>query len=149
MPYRLAWLLENRVMLIGYEGVVTSADLQAYLDESLALRDRANAVLGAGGPLVHTITDARRATKMEVTMKDGQNIIKTLRKQRVGWSVYIARSAFDQFFAGIGHQMAGVRYRSLNSVTEAVEFLKSVDDTLATFDYMPSEDTASRSPFKR
>jgi len=149
MPYRLSWIIENRLLLIAYDGAITRSDLETYLDESMAMRDQANAVLGEGGPLVHTITDARRLTKNEMSFKDAQNIAKSLRHQRVGWSIYIPKNAIDQFFANIGHQIVGVRYRSFPTVTEGIDFLKSVDETLKNLDYTTTDESMSRAPFKR
>ncbi|MBE2270614.1 MAG: hypothetical protein IAE80_20420 [Anaerolinea sp.] len=143
MSYKLSWLLENRIILITYDGVFTKADLETYLKESLDMRDRANAVLGAGGPLVHTVTDARRMTKQDLSLQEALKVVETLRKQRVGWSIYIAANKLDQFLAGVGHQFAGVRYRSVSTVQEGIDFLKKVDDTLADFTY--SKDDSRKS----
>jgi hypothetical protein len=135
MGYKVSWVLENRIMLISYEGVLSKADLKNYLLETMDMRDRANTALGEGGPLVHTITDARRLTKNEISLKEAIKMIDILRKQRVGWSIYIASNKLDMFFATVGHQLAGVRYRTVASVTEGVNFLKETDDTLANFTY--------------
>lgn len=149
MPYRVSWIIENRLLLIAYEGVISRADLVGYLDESMAMRDKANEILGEGGPLVHTITDARRMSKNEMTFKDAQTVAQQLRHQRVGWSIYIPKNAIDQFFANIGHQIVGARYRSFPTVTEGIDFLKSVDETLRNLDYAATEESISRSPFKK
>ncbi len=135
MGYKVSWILENRIMLISYQGVLSKADLKNYLMETMDMRDRANAALGEGGPLVHTITDARRLTKNEISLKEAIKMIDILRKQRVGWSIYIASNKLDMFFATVGHQIAGVRYRTVATVTEGVNFLKETDDTLANFTY--------------
>jgi hypothetical protein len=135
MSYQVSWLLENRIMLISYVGVLTSTELRAYLAETMDLRDRANAALGVGGPLVHTITDARLLTKNDIALKDALKVVETVRKQRVGWTVYIPANKMDLFFASLGHQLAGVRFRHFASIGEGVDFLKEVDDTLVGFNY--------------
>jgi len=135
MGYKVSWLLENRIMLIAYDGVLSKADLKNYLMESMDMRDRANAALGANGPLVHTITDASRLTKNEISLKEAIKMIDILRKQRVGWSIYIAANKLDMFFATVGHQLAGVRYRTVANVSDGITFLKEVDDSLANFTY--------------
>jgi hypothetical protein len=146
MGYRLSWLLENRILIVVYEGVMTKTDLQTYLAEAAVMRDHANNVLGEGGPLVHTITDARRLTKNELSLKEALKTIESLRQQRVGWSIYIPAGKADQFFAVVGHQIAGVRFRCVESVSEGVELLKRMDDTLVDFDYS-GDVTLSRNPF--
>lgn len=136
MSYQVSWLLENRIMLISYDGVLTKAELQMYLADTMDVRDRANAILGAGGPLIHTITDARRMTKTEISLKEALKTVEIVRKQRVGWTVYIPANKMDLFFASLGHQFAGVRFRNFASISEGINFLKEVDDTLANFNYL-------------
>lgn len=135
MSYKISWLLENRILLISYDGVLTKADLQTYLAESMDMRDRANAILTESGPFVHTITDARGMTRTELSLNEGLKTMRVVRSQRVGWSIYIPSKKLDMFFATLGHQLAGVHYRNAESVVEAVAFLKTVDDTLAQFTY--------------
>lgn len=135
MAYHVKWLLENRIMLITYEGVVTKADIQNYLTETMDMRDRANARLGPNGPLVHTITDARRMTKSEMSLKESLNMVSIVRQQRVGWSLYIPASRLDKFFASLGHQLVGVRFNSFQTVNEAIRFLIDNDETLEDFSY--------------
>ncbi len=135
MSYKLSWLLENRILLISYQDMLTKADLQSYLAESMDMRDRANAILGENGALVHTITDARRMTRTELSLNEGLKTVAMVRNQRVGWTIYIPARKLDMFFATLGHQLAGVRYRCVTSIDEGVKFLKTVDDTLANFTY--------------
>lgn len=137
MGYKVSWLLENRIMLIAYDGLLTRAELQTYLAETMDMRDRANAVLGEGGPLVHTITDARRMTKTELSLPEALKTVKMVRDQRVGWAIYIPAGKLDLFFSSLGHQIARVRFRSFPTIGEGVEFLKKMDDTLGDFTYAP------------
>lgn len=135
MSYKISWVLENRIMLIQYEGLLTRAELQTYLAETMDMRDRANAILGEGGPLVHTITDARRMTKTELSLPEALKVVKMVRDQRVGWAIYIPSGKLDMFFSSLGHQIAGVRYRSFPTIAEGIDFLRKSDDTLANFTY--------------
>ncbi len=135
MGYQVSWLLENRIMLIKYDGVLTKEMLHDYLAESMDLRDKANAVLGEGGPLIHTITDARGMTKVDLPPSEAMKQINYVRKQRVGWTIYIPAGKLDNLFASIGHQIAGVRFRSFPNLTESIKFLKEVDNTLPEFSY--------------
>lgn len=147
MAYQLSWLLENRIIMIAYDGVMTRDDLQNYLVEAAEMRDRANAALGEGGPLIHTITDARRMTENTLTLKEALKTLEALRQQRVGWSLYIPATKADQFFAVVGHQVAGVRFRCVTSISEGVDVLKRMDDTLSDFTYSGGV-TLARNPFK-
>lgn len=130
MPYKVSWLVENRVILAEHYGVFTSQELPGYLEESLAMRDRANEANGVGGPLVHTLTDARKLEKSAMGLSDVQVTIRSLRQQRTGWSVYVHPRTVDRFLAGLGHQFAGVRYRVFATMPEAIDFLIEIDPTL-------------------
>ncbi len=143
MSYKISWLLENRILLISYDGVLSKVDLQTYLAESMDMRDRANAILTEGGPFVHTITDARRMTRTELSLNEALKTMRIVRNQRVGWTVYIPAKKLDMFFATLGHQFAGVRYRNAESIAEAIAFLKTVDETLAHFTYVGEDAPAS------
>ncbi len=147
MGYQVSWLLDNRILLVAYEGVMTKADLQAYLAEAAEMRDRANALLGEGGPLVHTLTDARGMTGTDLSLKEALKTLEALRQQRVGWSVYIPASKTDEYFSVVGHQIAGVRFRCVPSISDAVDFLKRMDESLRDFDYASSV-TLMRNPLK-
>ncbi|HUN05022.1 MAG TPA: hypothetical protein PLQ56_00415 [Aggregatilineales bacterium] len=141
MAYQLSWLLENRILLIRYQGTLTLKDLETYLPEAARMRDQANAFLGANGPLVHTITDASQMEKNAISLPEALQATRLTvnNQQRVGWSVYISAGVIDRFFSTAGHQLAGVRYRAVDSIDEAVAFLKSVDDTLSDFVLPPAE----------
>lgn len=141
MPYQVSWLLENRIMLIQHIGLVTTAEMQEVLKESFEMRDRANAALGPTGPLVHTITDATQLDKYNVSTAESQKMAKALRQQRVGWAIFVSPNRIISFLAGVGHQMAGVRYRAFDSMDKAITFLRTHDDTLADFAPIPAQTT--------
>lgn len=130
MPYKVSWLIENRVILAQHYGVFTGEELLAYLDESLAMRDRANEISGVGGPLIHTLTDARKLEKSAMALRDVQPILRSLRKQRTGWSIYVHPGKVDRFLASLGHQFVGVRYRAFEKMSEAIAFLEEMEPSL-------------------
>jgi hypothetical protein len=130
MPYQVSWLLENRIILARHFGVLTGEELLAYLDESMAMRDRANEINGPGGPLINTLTDARRLEASPMTLREIQPMMRALRQQRTGWSVYVHPGRMERFLAGVGHQFAGVRYRLFAAMPEAITFLTGIEPLL-------------------
>ncbi|MDZ4769663.1 MAG: hypothetical protein SGJ24_11085 [Chloroflexota bacterium] len=130
MPYAVKWLIPDRLMLSIHYGVVSSDDMMAYIDESMAMRDAANDKNGVGGALVHTLTDARAMTRVEIKLKDMQGVLRALRGQKVGWSVYVNPSAVDRFVVSVSHQMVGVRHYICATMEEALTFLTTNDETL-------------------
>lgn len=140
-PYEIFWLVENRVIVIRYQGFMDRVAIQSYLDETFAMRDQANKANGENGPLVHTITDARGMTGSKMTIQDAQRVVQQLRKQRAGWSIYIARNNFDRFTASVGHQFMRINYRIVMKGKDATAFLQRVDPTLPALPVLPYETT--------
>jgi hypothetical protein len=131
MPYSIEWLVPNRVMYIRHFGVLTREELSRYLEESFALRDQGNEANGISGPLVHTITDARGLEKNEMKLKDVDKMLRTMRKQRVGWSIYVNSSPVERFLVSIAHQLMGVRYACFATLEEGLNFLAVQEDSLS------------------
>lgn len=125
MPYQADWLIPDRVMLLKYIGVLTSEDVKHCLDETLNMRDEANARLGEYGPLVHTITDATGLESYALRLPDMKSMLTSLRDQRVGWSIFVHPSRAERFMAAVGHHWVGVRHREVATMAEALKFLKS------------------------
>lgn len=136
MPYQLGWLVPNRVILVRYLGVLSSDDVQHYVDEVIQMRDVANAALGEFGPLVHTLTDATQLERYALGFNDLRMMLTNLGQQRTGWSVFVHSGIMERFFASVGHQWVGVHHREFTSLAQAVAFLKE-DTTLPDFDYQP------------
>ncbi|MCA9912436.1 MAG: hypothetical protein KC496_03775, partial [Anaerolineae bacterium] len=126
------------IILTRYHGVFTSEDLRSYLEESLQMRDEAIAVLGEDGALIHTLTDARQLDRYTIGLADIQGMLKSLRQQRVGWSVFVHPGKMERFFSSIGHHWAGVRHREFATIEDAIVFLKE-DTSLPDFTYVPDE----------
>lgn len=138
MPYTVSWIVPNRIILTRYHGVFTSEDLRSYLEESLQMRDDAIAALGEDGALIHTLTDARQLDRYTIGLADIQGMLKSLRQQRVGWSVFVHPGKMERFFSSIGHHWVGVRHREFATIEDAIVFLKE-DASLPDFSYVPEE----------
>lgn len=130
MPYAVRWLVPDRVMLSIHYGVMDRDDMQNYITESMGMRDEVNARTGFGGALVHTITDARFLDKTEAQLKDVQGMLRSLRAQKVGWSVYVSPSAINRFLVSVAHQFVGVRHYICPTLEDAITFLTTNDDSL-------------------
>jgi hypothetical protein len=130
MPFTVKWLVPDRIILSVHYGVMSAEENTRYIDESMALRDEANARGGVGAPLIHTLTDSRHLVRSEANLKEMQAAMKTLRIQKVGWSVYVNPRPVDRFFVSVFHQIAGIRHFITGSMDDAVRFLVENDSTL-------------------
>lgn len=131
MTITVRWLIENRVLLSEFVDEVDSQQLIDYLEKSFAMRDQANTANGEYGYLVHTITDATRVTKQNLDLAAAQKIMKSLREQRIGWSLFVSTNRLHRFMSGMSHQFGGIRFQAFETLDEAVQFLKKNDDSLA------------------
>ncbi len=139
MEYQLSWLIENRIILVKFVGVMDSKAMQAYLEESFAMRDQANEANGVNGPLVHTITDSLDVTGSKLGLSDIRSMMTQLRDQKVGWSIFVSDKMIDRLFASIGHQFVGVRHREFATMEEGFEFLENNDPTLGAIPRLQTE----------
>jgi hypothetical protein len=65
---------------------------------------------------------------------DTQGMLKSLRQQRVGWSVFVHPGKLERFFSSIGHHWVGVRHREFATIQDAIDFIRE-DATLPEFTY--------------
>lgn len=130
MPIYVRWLVQNQIILVHMVGELGTEQLLPYIDKSFAMRDQANEENGVHGPLVHTITDGRGITKQNIDLKTTQQIMKSLKTQRIGWSIYVSTDRVQVFFASLAHQFGGIRFKSFGTVEEALDFLRGADARL-------------------
>ena len=131
MPYSIEWLVPNRVMYVRQFGKITRDEMDRYLEESFTIRDQGNEANGINGPLVHTITDAREVEHTDIKLKDVDKMLRSMRKQRVGWSIYVNSSPIERFLVSIAHQLMGVRYACFATLEEGLNFLAAQEDGLS------------------
>ncbi|GAB5491161.1 MAG: hypothetical protein Phog2KO_13760 [Phototrophicaceae bacterium] len=136
MTIKVKWLVENRILLAEFSEEIDSEQIIDYLDKSMAMRDTANEAnaaaetTGRNSALVHTITDGNGVTKQSVNLKTIREIMKSLRQQRIGWSIYVSENQLDRFVSSMAHQFGGIRYRAFATMDEALEFLRSTQPEL-------------------
>ncbi|MGB7340044.1 MAG: hypothetical protein WBC91_14205 [Phototrophicaceae bacterium] len=124
MTIKVKWLIENHVMLSQFSEMIDSEQIIRYLDKSMAMRDEANEANGKNGVLIHTITDTNGVTRQNLDLKTLRQIMKSLRQQRVGWSLQVSTNAMDRFMSSMAHQFGGIRYQSFTTMDEAIDFLR-------------------------
>jgi hypothetical protein len=123
MPAEVSWLYPKRVIMVRHYGKVTAAQLIESIAESLRLTE-------VGDKPVHTFLDSTGVEgKPEVSIGDLKDLIpKAI--EGTGWTVAVQPRVLDRFFASLGMQIAGARYRFVNNQEEAMNFLIEQDPTL-------------------
>ena len=123
MPVEVSWLYPKRVIHIRHYGKVTSEQLVISIAESIRLAEE-------GDKPVHTFLDSTDVEgKPEISIGDLKNLIPRV-VEGAGWTVAVQPRVLDRFFASLGMQLAGARYRYVNSQEEGMAFLLEQDPTL-------------------
>ena len=124
MPYELSWLVEKRVILARFHGVITAEELKRFLPEQHAL-------VAEGTPPIHHINDTTDTGPFEVKLDKLQALLKMLKRpEGVGWYVEANPHPIGRMTSSIALQIAGRRHRVVSTLEEAVAFLQQNDETL-------------------
>jgi len=129
MPHTLSWLVDDRVLMTRFHGVITSGELGTFIEEVLT---RAR----TGTPMVHHISDSVALERVEFSLSTARTLLKGRQLvNELGWQIDINRNPINKMFAGIISQFAGVRTRTFPTLQEAFRFLSANDTTLSHVDW--------------
>jgi hypothetical protein len=125
MPYKVEWLVEKRVLLSRYEGIVTIEDARGQVREG-------NTLLREGVPLTHSIIDMSSVEKLPSLQLASEFMSTDLSEVRnkLGWTIVITNNKFLKFASSLFVPMFKVRQRFFGSLDEALAFLQEEDSTL-------------------
>ena len=123
MPYEASWLVEGRIVMIVGSGNLSKtdidrmdADMLAYLEDSDAER-------------VHFIFDASGMVKLP-----GLSVMSEMRAPKhpaMGWNIVAGDlNRLTRFLVATVARFNRVRFRTFDSVDEAIDFLWNADTTL-------------------
>ena len=125
MPYKVEWLIEKRVLVSTYEGIMTIEDARGQVRE-------ANALLREGIPLTHSIIDMSAVEKLPSLQLASEFMSTDLSEVRdkLGWTIVVTNNKFLKFASSLFVPMFKVRQRFFGSLDEAFAFLQEEDTTL-------------------
>ena len=126
MPYAIAWYIKDEILFVRFSGVLTGDDLRAYMKEAWSF------VESSPRPLVHAINDVGDVVE-PVSLIESLKVIRASEPHpRTGWSVNIReKSALVKMGAGFGSSVFKVRFKSVNTLDEAIAHLQFVDSALS------------------
>lgn len=123
MPIDVGWLYEDRVIKLRQYGKVTTQQLADAIEVSRRM-------IQQGKAPVHTISDGTGMDGgLDFSLADLKKIIPTV-IEGAGLMVAIQDRSLDRFFAALGMQIAGVRYKFAKDEQEALRLLLDYDPTL-------------------
>jgi len=125
MAYKVEWLVEKRVLLSRYEGVITIEDARGQVREG-------NTLLRQGIPLTHSVIDLSAVEKLPSLQLASEFMSTDMSEVRdkLGWTIVITNNKFLKFASALFVPMFKVRQRFYGSMDEALAFLQEDDTTL-------------------
>ena len=126
MPYKIAWYQQDRIGVSEFEGVLTTEEIRAYMQQAYSMID-------AGVPLVHFVIDIRALRKIESVPEALKAVQATPVHPNAGWNIVVGTiNPLVTFVVDFLGTLTKSRYRRFDTMPEALNFLKERDQTLAT-----------------
>ena len=125
MPYSIAWYVERQVVFVRYTGQFTAEEFQDYLQT--VERD----YLDQGeGPLVHILVDISQAASTPTLKQLAAGIGRDLHPKS-GWMIVIGvANPAARWIGEFVSTLFRFRYRSFSTLSDALAFLKDMDQTI-------------------
>lgn len=123
MPYELGWQVKQRIIYRRYYGDITLEEIQQSSDEAREMVEQ-------GTPLVHSVIDASEITGYP-GLRDLQRSAHFETSEAEGWQMIIGVTGVARLVVSVLTQITGKRFRIVDSVDEAMNFLMMQDETLA------------------
>ena len=121
MPYQVRWIVPDRVLLTTFSGVLTQAELKAFIAEVVQL-------ITNGQPPVFHISDSLAMERVDVSLGVLTGLVKAVPTLTgLGAQIDInSPRAINTFLANIGSQLLKLRTHTVPTLTLAVEIIKRI-----------------------
>lgn len=123
MAYTVGWHQNQRVIQVRFWGDTTVEELKEMFESLIEHMD-------TGDAPVHTLTDVTEMRKFPLSIAAIKNTMPRADHPNQGWNVVVGGPVLVQSFSQIISRVLNVRYRSFQTMDEALEFLATQDETL-------------------
>lgn len=124
MSHTIHWLVEDRVILTTFHGIISADELKQFTDTVV---EKA----AAGTPPVYHVSNSLDLQSVEFSLGTARNMIGAREMLRyMAWQIDINTNPVNRMFANIISQFASMRTRTFREPQEAVDFIKSIDPSL-------------------
>lgn len=127
MAHDTTWLHTNRIILYRPSGTLIGDDVRGV---SVQIQK----MIHQGAAPVHVIVSLVKVTHIKLGFDEIRQIINEndeTTKPLTGWTVIVRHNSLSQFFASMAVQMFNVDFAFVDSLDEALRFLKERDVSLA------------------
>lgn len=125
MPYSIDWYIPDEILFVQFSGEVTAEELRGCLKEAAEMIEQSPRVL------VHVFTDVGDVTKPVPPMESLGITREVGMPENSGWQIILReKSVILKMGIAIGTSIMKMRTRTFNTIQEAEEFLRQVDNSL-------------------
>jgi hypothetical protein len=128
MPYDVSWVVENRISLVRFISEITLDEMRQANQDSIAYIQQ-----GSPGLLFHSILDTTQLEKfpMKLNLLTDDSVGSYRKEPNLGWILLISHNRMISFLSSMTVQLTQTRFRVLQTVDEAIAFLKDRDVSLS------------------
>ena len=125
MPQKTDWYLENRIIIARYSGAVTLADLRGSCQRELELLNTSTA------QYVDVFVDITKQTSREGNLMEVRNIFQAVMAHpKKRWTILFGPAYPQSYINDVVARSYRARYRAVDTLIEALNFLKAQDPSL-------------------
>ena len=133
MPHEIKWIVEKRVIMTTFTGVVTIPELKEFIED-------VQLMIQEGTPLVYHISNSLDMERVQFSLGALQLISRgTKLVGALGWQIDINTNAVNKMFANFASQFAGIRTRTFPSLDLAIVFLRHSDPSFMDATWLVDE----------
>jgi hypothetical protein len=134
MPYKVGWLLENKIILVVGSGVFTIEDSLGNMREAAALAEQAAPIL------LHGIINMLDVTKQPSLAEQFSTRHQVIVPPNHGWTIIVSKpNSLIRFITSVTIQLFNLRFRMVGSMEEALDLLQKLDPSLPDLSHLAKE----------
>jgi hypothetical protein len=135
MGAKVGWYIKDRVVLSYFWGQITSEEVEYVMDQ-------ATDHIQSGIHPVHSIVHGLEVTKYPMNLPQVLQMTSVLKNSDFGWFIMITDDRMARFMSSVVSQVTKLKFRSISTIEETVEFLRDMDPSLP--ELPPMDDFLSR-----
>lgn len=126
MAYSVDWYIKDEILYARFSGKVTAQDMREGLLKEKVMMDSSPRIQ------IHVITDVGDVVE-PLAFKDAIGVVRDVGDHpRVGWNLTIReKSVIGKMGASLGASIFKLRFRSFDTLDQAIAHLKFVDEGLS------------------
>jgi hypothetical protein len=119
MAHVISWYLDKRILLVEYNGTLTSDELQSVIPETFRMMDE-------GNPPLYMVIDVKAVDKFPMNLGELKRFT-VAKHPSLSWISMVGMNPLGRFVITALSQFADLKIRPANTVDEAVAYFSEID----------------------